>query len=62
MVVTSRSQGKGNADIYVLNIEGNDLEHMSDRHDWKNVTDSRMTWESAVDWGPRPTSSRSRRR
>jgi Tol biopolymer transport system component len=54
MIVTSRLQGDGKADNYVMNIEGNDLEHVSHRDDWMNVTNSR-TWESAVDWGPSPT-------
>jgi len=36
----------GNADLYVMNLDGSHL---------RNVTDSPKTWESAPDWGPRPT-------
>ncbi len=36
----------GNADLYVMNLDGSHL---------RNITKSAGTWESAPDWGTRPT-------
>ena len=48
MITVARSPGAGaagNADIYVMNVDGTGLQ---------DITNS-PTWDSAPDWGPVPT-------
>jgi TolB protein len=47
MIVTSRLPGvgeAGNADLYVMNVDGSGLNDITNSH----------VWDSAPDWGPRP--------